>query len=162
MHICPASLEDAPTLARLVAESNKDVADLFNLNRENCSKHPSFCETSWIEADIARGERYFLAHSEGKAIGCVATEYPNPEVAYLNRLAVLPEHRRQGVGSQLTKHVLRLATERDIRVVSIGVIGEHKELQRWYQALGFVPGEVKSFPHLPFSVRYMTYTTATG
>jgi len=35
------------------------------------------------------------------------------------------------------------------------VIGEHKELMRWYEALGFTAGEVKRFAHLPFSVQYM-------
>jgi hypothetical protein len=31
------------------------------------------------------------------------------------------------------------------------------ELQRWYNKLGFTSGEVKRFPHLPFTVQYMTY-----
>jgi hypothetical protein len=42
----------------------------------------------------------------------------------------------------------------------MGVIGEHEELQSWYQRIGFSSGETKRFPHLPFSVRYMTYALA--
>lgn len=159
MHIREATTDDAASLAQIISESNKDVAVQFGLNRENCPKHPSFCERGWIEADIARGELYFIAESAHGPIGCVATEYPNPQLAYLNRLAVLPVHRRQGIGAALTRHVLQLARTRGVHSVSIGVIGEHEALQRWYQALGFVPGDIKHFAHLPFSVRYMALST---
>jgi len=44
-----------------------------------------------------------------------------------------------------------------IRCLSIGVIGEHTDLQRWYAKLGFVIGDTRRFAHLPFSVTYMTF-----
>jgi hypothetical protein len=47
-------------------------------------------------------------------------------------------------------------------MISIGVIGEHVDLQRWYSKLGFEPGETKRFPHLPFSVTYMAYAIQGG
>ena len=93
-------------------------------------------------------------------MACVAYEVPNPAVAYLNRLSVLPAHRRQGLGEQLVRHVLSLARTDAITTVSIGVIGEYAELQRWYSKQGFVAGEQKYFAHLPFSVRYMSFATA--
>jgi hypothetical protein len=40
------------------------------------------------------------------------------------------------------------------------VIGEHAQLQRWYNKLGFVDGETKHFAHLPFSVKYMRLAIA--
>lgn len=162
MHIRPATADDSATLAHLIAVSNRDVAAQFSLTQENCPKHPSFCEVNWIERDIARGERYFIAELQGVAVGCVATEYPSPHIAYLNRLAVLPAHRRQGIGGALTEHVLELARRHGMYSVSIGVIGEHVALQRWYQALGFIPGDLKRFEHLPFSVQYMTYAISAA
>ena len=72
---------------------------------------------------------------------------------------MLPAHRRQGLGEQLVRHVLSLARADGIATVSIGVIGEHAELQRWYAKLGFVAREQKHFAHLPFSVRYMSFKT---
>ncbi|KFB70214.1 GNAT family N-acetyltransferase [Candidatus Accumulibacter vicinus] len=162
MHIRPATVNDSAILANLISESNKDVAALFGLNRENCPKHPSFCEAGWIESDIARGELYFIAELEAGPVGCVATEYPSPHIAYLNRLAVLPTHRRQGIGAALTEFVLQLARQHGVQSVSIGVIGEHVALQRWYQTFGFVAGELKQFEHLPFSVRYMAYVVSAA
>lgn len=146
---------DIPTLAMLVSEANKDVAVRFGLNAQNCPKHPSFCTDAWIEGDLARGERYFILEDSGSAVGCVAYERPGPGRAYLNRLSVLPEHRNRGAGARLVRHVVEMAAADSVQNISIGVIGEHTELMRWYEALGFTVGEVKRFPHLPFSVQYM-------
>ncbi len=148
---------DRPTIAMLVSESNKTVASMFGLNAENCPKHPSFCTESWVDAEIARGETYFILGDAGAgAIGCVAYESPGPKRAYLNRLSVLPAHRGAGAGERLVRHVIEHARGDGIESISIGVIGEHTELQRWYNKLGFVDGETKHFAHLPFSVKYMT------
>lgn len=162
MAIRLANAEDLATLAALVSEANKDVARRFGLNAENCPKHPSFCTTGWIEADLARGERYFVLEEEGIAIGCVAYERPRPGTAYLNRLSVLPGRRKQGAGARLVQHVIELAASESVQSISIGIIGEHLDLKRWYEMRGFSSGEVKRFPHLPFSVQYMAYAVVSG
>lgn len=157
MNIRESTHEDSATIAMLVSESNKDVATKFGLNAENCPKHPSFCTEAWVKADMERGARYFIIKRNSKPIGCVAYESPSSGLAYLNRLSVLPEHRNRGVGAQLVQYIVSLARSASIQTISIGVIGEHMELQRWYKKLGFRDGETKRFPHLPFSVKYMTY-----
>jgi hypothetical protein len=72
MPIRPAELADSETLAMLIREANKDVAIAFGLNAQNCPKHPSFCTDSWIEADVQRGERYFIFHAGPIPVACVA------------------------------------------------------------------------------------------
>ncbi|WP_426101328.1 GNAT family N-acetyltransferase [Massilia sp. TSP1-1-2] len=148
---------DAATIAMLISEANKEVAVRFGLNADNCPKHPSFCTTSWVEAEMARGETYFMLHDPTAGpIACVAYERPAPARAYLNRLSVLPPHQGQGAGAHLVAHVVEQARRDGVASISIGVIGEHLHLQRWYNKLGFVDGETKRFAHLPFSVKYMT------
>ena len=158
MNIHEATAQDVATLALLVSASNQDVAARFGLTLDNCPKHPSFCTREWITADLSRGERYFVLEDGGVPVACVAYETPNAEIAYLNRLSVLPEWRRRGYGEQLVAHVIALARAVAIPAISIGVIGEHEDLQRWYRKQGFVDGESKRFPHLPFAVKYMRYT----
>ena len=162
MPIRQASSSDSATVARLIRESNKDVAVKFGLNSDNCPKHPSFCTNAWVEGDLSRGERYFIFEDASGPIGCVAYENPNEGLAYLNRLSVLPAHRNRGVGTLLVRHVIHLAQSALINRINIGVIGEHADLQRWYRKLGFKDGEMKRFPHLPFSVKYMSYTFGHG
>ena len=158
MQIREASPNDAATIATLVSQSNLDVAQQFGLNADNCPKHPSFCQAGWVEGDFARGERYFILEENSDPIACVAYETPSAGLAYLNRLSVLPGHRRCGLGARLVEHIIELARAGAVHTISIGVIGEHTELRRWYQDLDFVTGETKRFPHLPFSVTYMAYT----
>ena len=157
MQIREASAHDAATVAALVAASNKDVAERFGLTVDNCPKHTSQCTESWVRADLARGERYFVACDGPLPIACVAYERARVDLAYLNRLSVLPGWRRQGVGERLVRYVIDLARADAVATISIGVIGEHRELQRWYRKLGFIDGEVRSYDHLPFAVLYMSY-----
>lgn len=105
-----------------------------------------------MRAEVARGETYFIMDD----VGCVAYESPAPGRAYLNRLSVLPGQRGKGAGARLVQHVIEHARARGVASISIGVIGEHTQLQRWYNKLGFKDGETKRFAHLPFSVKYMT------
>jgi diamine N-acetyltransferase len=157
-----ASSNDIATIARLVSESNKDVAAKFSLTIFNCPKHPSFCTDAWVMADLARGERYFILEEGLAPIGCVAYENPSAGLAYLNRLSVLPAHRNRGIGACLVQYIIQLAQSASIQTISIGVIGEHGDLQRWYRKLGFKDKEIKRFPHLPFSVKYMSYALQGG
>lgn len=162
MEIREAAIDDAETIAMLVSQSNKDVALRFGLNANNCPRHPSFCSASWVGIDLERGERYFIQEDNSTPVACVAYETPHPGLAFLNRLSVLPAHRRRGIGARLVKHIIQLARTGAVQTISIGVIGEHTELQRWYERQGFVAGDTKRFPHLPFSVMYMTYTIQDG
>lgn len=161
MKIREATNHDAATLTTLISESNRDVAAKFMLTFENCPKHPSFCTADWVLADLARGERYFLAGDASEHIACAAFEPAGAGVGYMNRLSVLPMHRRCGAGARLVQHVMQQARANDCQSLSIGVIGEHLELQRWYQKLGFVTGDTRHFGHLPFSVTYMSFDLRT-
>lgn len=146
----------------LVRESNKDVAVKFNLNAENCPKHPSFYTESWVQADLDRGETYFILEDDSVPLGCVAYEIPSSGLAYLNRLSVLPKYRNRGIGARLVRHIVEHVRALSVQCISIGVIGEHADLQRWYNKLGFADGDTRRFPHLPFSVKYMTCSLPTS
>jgi hypothetical protein len=39
----------------------------------------------------------------------------------------------------------------------IGIIAAHEILKAWYERLGFVEKETRTFAHLPFDVKYMHY-----
>jgi N-acetylglutamate synthase-like GNAT family acetyltransferase len=162
MEIREATPKELATIAMLVSASNKDVALKFGLNTDNCPKHPSFYTAEWVKSDLERGQKYFVLEKNSEPIGCVAYENPSTGLAYLNRLSVLPAHRNCGASALLVQHIIQYAKTNFISKISIGIIGEHIELHRWYEALGFNNGETKQFPHLPFSVKYMSYSLCTG
>jgi N-acetylglutamate synthase-like GNAT family acetyltransferase len=144
-------------LAALIQRAYKDVAERFGLTPDNCPKHPSNYTADWIEKDFARGVIYCILERDDRPVGCAAIENAGPEICYLERLAVLPDYRRNGYGRKLADHVLTKAKARGAKQVGIGIIAEQTDLKQWYQKIGFVEGETKKFEHLPFQVTFMTY-----
>jgi N-acetylglutamate synthase-like GNAT family acetyltransferase len=151
--------EDTEVLAETIRRSFQDVAERFGLTQENAPRHPSNCTVNWIRKDMERGVTYFAIENKNHVVGCVALERANTGACYLERLAVLPDQRRRGFGKALVKHALSEAKLFGVQCVSIGIIAEHTELKNWYKGLGFVEGESKEFPHLPFCVTVMSYDT---
>ena len=155
--IFPTTVNDAEHIAFIVSEANKDIAQQFNINIKNAPKHPSFCTKSWILSEFQRGGTYFLYKDGNIAAGCVAFEQPDNDTGYLNRLSVLPEFRHKGIGAALVRHVLDYSRIKDVKILSIGIIADHKLLENWYLKLGFIEVTTQKFDHLPFAVRYMKY-----
>jgi len=152
-----ADSNDVSLISGLVSECFRDVAERFNLTLENCPKHPSHCTDEWIENDFARGVTFYILESDVMALGCVAIEKADPDICYLERLGVLPEARRNGLGRALVDHIISRAKRIGAKQISIGIIADDVELKRWYLKMGFVEGETKEFDHLPFLVLFMTY-----
>ena len=157
IEIRKATALDVSLLVSLIRDSFRDVAERFALTPENCRKHPSNCADEWIENDHARGVTYYILESNGKPVGCVALERADNDLCYLERLAVLPRERRKGFGKTLVDHVFAETKALGARTISIGIIADDAELRRWYEKIGFVAGETKQFPHLPFLVTFLTY-----
>lgn len=153
--IIPADKKHIPVLTGLIRKANQDVAARFGLTSENAPKHPSNCSDAWIAGAMVKGVRYFLLEADTVPCGCIALEAGRGSIGYLERLAVLPDFRRQGYGATLVRHALKEARKGGIRRVEIGIIAAHTELQRWYQGLGFEIDRTRSFDHLPFDVTFM-------
>lgn len=158
MAIIEASIDNAKVISEIISIANYDVAQRFNLNYENCPKHSSFCTEDWILKDFSRGVHFFLYKVENNFAGCVSFEKTSENVSYLNRLAVLPNHRKCGIGEKLVGKVFEFSKSKEIKTLSIGIISQNIELKKWYIKLGFVEYETKSFIHLPFDVTYMRYS----
>jgi ribosomal protein S18 acetylase RimI-like enzyme len=154
-NIRPAAGPDAALLADIIRRSFRDVAERFGLTMENCPSHSSYYTTDRARGDLRRGMEYYLAEWNGQAAGCAGIDTSIRESWHLERLAVLPEARRRGIGASLVRHVLRLAADNGAREVTIGIIAQNTELLRWYERLGFVTVETRWFAHLPFEVMFL-------
>ena len=128
--------EDSRILAEIIRKSFQGVAERFGLTEENAPRHPSNCTVDWVQKDMERGVTYFAIENRNRVVGCVALQRANSEACYLERLAVLPNHRRRGFGKALVEHALSEAKGLGVSCVSIGIIAEHTELKDWYKRLG--------------------------
>ncbi len=147
--------EDVRRSTRVVRESFRTVADELKLNPDNCPTHPAFVTASSMEALRARDARFLGAFVEGEQVGFVAIEPAADGVFYIERLAVLPEHRHHGLGRRLMEAALALIHQRGGRRVSVALIDENTVLKRWYIDLGFIEVRTQRFEHLPFTVCFM-------
>ena len=152
-----AKHDEALLISSIIQDSYRNVAERFNLTSQNCPKHPSNCTEEWIKKDFARGVMYYILENAAIPVGCVALEKANPDLFYLERLAVLPKNRQNGFGKTLVNHVLTIARNVGSKKIGIGIISEQTELKQWYQRIGFIEGETKEFSHLPFLVSFMSY-----
>lgn len=157
IHIRKAQYEDASMLSDLIKKSFQDVAQRFNLTVENCPKHPSNCTDEWVKKDIKRGVTYYYLLFNDLAVGCVALEKATEDLVYLERLAVLSQYRRKGLGKVLVGHVINESKKKGAQRIGIGIISKQTELKSWYCKLGFTETERKEFKHLPFIVSLMTH-----
>jgi N-acetylglutamate synthase-like GNAT family acetyltransferase len=153
-----ASERDVAIVTKIIRKSFLGVAERFNLTAHNCPTHPSNCREQWIQEALKKGVRYYVLQAEGRQCGCVALELANPEVCYLERLAVLPVYRRRGYGRALVEYSLGEAGAIGVQKVDIGIIAEHRELKIWYQHIGFEEVRRATFDHLPFEVLFMSMT----
>lgn len=158
MKIRNATQTDIDLLTKIIRISFRDVAVRFGLTLENCPKHPSNCTAQWIQKDLEKGVFYYILENEDETIGCVALEMAEKDLAYLERLAVLPQKRKQGLGRTLVDYVLNQANQSGAKNISIGIIAAQDELKKWYKKIGFVERETKEFAHLPFLVTFMNRT----
>lgn len=155
MTIRPINADDLPRLLDIIRRACATVAKRFGLTPENCPKTAAFYTMDRLRADLDRGVQYYLLEGNNEACGCVALENAKPGVCYLERLAVLPEHRSQGYGTALVRHAFAEAMAMGIRRIEIGIIAEDTRLKEWYRRFGFELTGTKTFDHLPFLVAFM-------
>jgi N-acetylglutamate synthase-like GNAT family acetyltransferase len=155
MIIRDAKKTEKEVLIALIRDSFRDVAEKFALTAESCPKFPAFNAKERVEGDFEKGLMYYILEENGRTCGCVALEKAGPDLCYLGRLAVLPEHRNKGYGQALVNHLFEQARKFGIRRVEIGIISKHRKLKNWYRKFGFIEKGTKKFDHLPFNVAFM-------
>ncbi|MGB5631964.1 MAG: GNAT family N-acetyltransferase [Waterburya sp.] len=77
---------------------------------------------------------HFLAYANGKAIGTARIREIDPDTVKIERLAVLPEAREQGVGRQLMETALKVISQQD---KFLAIVHAQEYIARLYQQLGF-------------------------
>jgi len=156
MIIRQASKDDIDVLINIIRSSYRNVAEKFELTKENCPKFLGFCAKERVKSDFEKGIKYYILEQDHQLRGCVALEKASQDVCYLERLAVLPKHRRKGYGKALVKHLFEQARKTGAQTVEIGMISKDRKLKNWYRKFGFVQKRTKRFDHLPFVVAFMS------
>jgi N-acetylglutamate synthase-like GNAT family acetyltransferase len=156
MIIRQANKSDIDVLISILRSSHRDVAKRLKLTKENCPKFLGFCAEQRVKSDFDKGVKYYILEQDNQPLGCIALEKASQDVCYLERLSVLPEHRKKGYGKMLVNHLFEQAGKIGIRRVEIGMISKDRKLKSWYEKLGFVQTGAKKFDHLTFEVAFLS------
>ena len=98
-------VQDMKNSAQIIIDSFKTVAEEFNLTKKNCPTHPSFISFRKLKDSKEKGIKLFGLFENNKQVGFVAIEKASDDLYYLEKLAVLPEHRHKGYGRMLINFV---------------------------------------------------------
>lgn len=85
------------------------------------------------EFDVAT---YQIVKIAGQSAGTLITKH-HPDHLYLSGLYLLPEHQRQGIGSQVLASLLAEARVQD-KIIRLRVLKQNSQAQRLYERMGFV------------------------
>ena len=95
---------------------------------------------------------HFLAYINGQAVGTARIRELDADTSKIERLAVLPNYRKQGIGRQLMLSALSAIVQRD---KSLAIVHAQEYITQLYQQLGFaIVGEKfneAGIPHVKMS-----------
>jgi len=143
-------------LLEVINTSFLTVATEFEITKEGTPTHPAFMDAEVFLSGLKDKYVEFYGFEKNEAIlGTVAVTKNQEGVYYIERLAVLPEHRHSGIGSKLMSFALDRIQKLGAEKCRIAIVNENMVLKRWYLKAGFVETEIKRYDHLPFLVCYM-------
>jgi ribosomal protein S18 acetylase RimI-like enzyme len=115
----------------------EDVAQIIDLWRGAGAEPSVTDDEDGVQALLAHDpEALVVARSDGRVIGSVMAAW-NGWRGSLYRLAVLPEHRRLGVGRRLVDEAERRLRSRGARRIDAVVTTEREDALRFWAAVGY-------------------------
>ena len=109
----------------VIHQSFRTVAEQFGLTQENCPKHTSFNQLSFLEAQMNWGWHMFALYAGKKIIGYMSLSKEGDDVFELHNLAVLLEYRHKGFGKLLLNHAKNVVNSFGRNIIKIGIIEEN-------------------------------------
>jgi N-acetylglutamate synthase-like GNAT family acetyltransferase len=135
-------------------DSSTDVNTLVRLHGEiyegEFALDPSFASEVAVQmAELRRGgwpserEGFWIAESDGRAVGCITLYERGEGLARLGHLALTPEARGSGAGRRLVETVLEAARVAGYERLELGTFSELRPAISLYRSVGFhkVSGE---------------------
>jgi ribosomal protein S18 acetylase RimI-like enzyme len=147
--------EELDSCVRIIRESFGTVAEEFQLTVHNCPTNGAFIQLERLVSDWNKGNVMFGLYCDDDIVGFIQLECKSSDTYELEKLAVLPEYRHRGYGSELLKFARQAVEKLGAQKITIGIIEENVQLKKWYQEQGFIHKGIKKFDHLPFTVGFM-------
>lgn len=133
----------------IIRQSFHTVAEAYQLPEENCVASGSFIKMDQLMGDFRRGVKLFGCLLDGVSVGYMQLETTEPGRFMLDKMAVLPEYRGQGIGAQMVEYATDFAAHHGGTTLTVSVFAMDTGLIEWYNRHGFVPRDTQTRPDLP-------------
>ena len=151
------TIHELDLCAEVIRKSFQTVAVDFDITFENNPSNGAFITKDRLLQDYNKGIMMFGLFDNSQLVGFVAIERKDNDIYYLEKLAVIPERRHEGLGRQLLDFAKDKVKALGGKKISIGIIEQNILLKDWYQRNEFESIGTRQFPHLNFIVGFMEY-----
>lgn len=139
----------------IIRRSFHTVAETYGLPEENCVASGSFIKMDQLMGDFRRGVKLFGCLCDGVSAGYMQLEMTEPGKFTLDKVAVLPEYRGQGLGMQMVNYAIAYAVKHGGLTLTVSVFAADESLIAWYTRHGFILRDTVTKPGLPLEVARM-------
>ncbi|MFD1484432.1 GNAT family N-acetyltransferase [Lacticaseibacillus baoqingensis] len=146
IQIVPVARDQIPTLVHLARVT---FADTFNANTAPADM-AAFLDTAYSPTQLTKewqtpGTTFWFITVDGVAAGylklnvdqAVTADVHAPNALELERIYIMPEHKRQGLGSKLYQHALQYARKLHKATIALGVWEHNEPAKAFYAQRGF-------------------------
>jgi [ribosomal protein S18]-alanine N-acetyltransferase len=125
-------------LAYLGLARSSDAREIAEMSRDLIEQGLSWSWTpARVQHFITGAESSVIVARRERHVAAFAIMHFGDDVAHLNLLAVAPEHRRQGLGSQLMDWLTTTAIEAGVFRINLEVRTQNEAARNFYERLGF-------------------------
>jgi ribosomal-protein-alanine acetyltransferase len=125
-------------LAYLGLARSSDAREIAEMSRDLIEQGLSWSWTpARVQHFITGAESSVIVARRERRVAAFAIMHFGDDVAHLNLLAVAPEHRRQGLGSQLMDWLTTTAIEAGVFRINLEVRTQNEAARNFYERLGF-------------------------
>ena len=131
-----AQEHEVPAITKLVNAAYKELADM-GLNYTATYQNPD-----QTKERISKGRCFVLKKNSSQILGTilmtVENYFTNRNTAYLGQFGILPEFKKNGLGTQLIEFCENLAMKEGFSGVQLDTAIPAKHLVNWYQRRGYL------------------------
>jgi len=125
-------------LAYLGLARSSDAREIAEMSRDLIEQGLTWSWTpARVQHFICGADSSVIVARREQRIAAFAIMHFGDDVAHLNLLAVAPEHRRQGLGSQMMEWLTSTAIEAGVFRINLEVRTQNDAARGFYQRLGF-------------------------
>ena len=153
------SANETEIVSEIVRQSFKKQAELLELSEETYPNYVAFEKPQAVAKAMQNGELIYILKEKKKPVGTI--RFKVEKIFFkgsISRLAVLPEHRKQGYGKMLMDFAENELKKQGVHQVETSIVKRFEGLQAFYQSLGYSVTKDSTYPSLPFEVRHMEKT----